>query len=74
MISAVSVIMMIGSVLLYFVEKRNSRLMLVALENAFLVQFTYYSISGIGELNPLFLSMAQGLKFSAGYDIILNSN
>lgn len=61
-------------IVLMFVEKRNSRIMLIALENAFITQLTYYSISQIGELNPYFLVMAEGLKYSSGFDVKLSSN
>ena len=56
----------------FCVDGRNSKQMLVAVETAFVVQLTYFSLFGVGQTNPLFLSMASGLKFSSGYDLALD--
>ena len=54
------------------VDGRNSKQMLVAVETSFVVQLTYFSLLGLGEINPMFLNMASGLKFSAGYDLMVD--
>jgi hypothetical protein len=47
--SLVVVVELIVAILLLFIlEKKNSRQMLIALETAFLLQFTHYSMLGIG--------------------------
>jgi hypothetical protein len=54
-------------------EGNNSRQILLAVETASVVQFTYFSLIGIGELNPLFIALAEGLKLSCGFDIKLSN-
>lgn len=65
------VILMI-SVFSCLLEGNNSRQILLSVETASVVQFTYFSLLGIEELNPLFIALAEGLKFSCGFDINLN--
>lgn len=55
------------------VEGNNSRQILLAIETASVVQLTYFSLLGIGELNPLFIALADGLKFACGFDINLSN-
>jgi hypothetical protein len=55
----------------FFVDGRNSKQILVAIETSFVVQLTYFALLGLGEINPMFLNMASGLKFSTGYDLML---
>ncbi len=54
-------------------DGNNSRQILMAIETASIVQFVYFSLIGIGELNPLFIALAQGLKLSNGYDLNLSN-
>ena len=64
-------LLMVIGLVSFCVDGRNSKQMLVAVETAFVVQLTYFSLLGVGQINPLFLSMASGLKFSSGYDFML---
>lgn len=57
--------------LAFCLDGNNSRQILLAVETAGVVQFTYFSLMGIGELNPLFVAMTEGLKFSCGFDLPL---
>jgi hypothetical protein len=69
-ISIIFVTMVIFSIVLHFVDTTgNSRKVWISLEGVFTVQLTYFSLMGIGELNPLFVEMAEGLKYSCGYDL-----
>jgi cysteine-rich repeat protein len=68
-----SCILLIAIGLLSFcVDSRNSKQMLVAVETSFVVQLTYFSLLGLGEINPMFLNMASGLKLSTGYDLMVD--
>ncbi len=60
--------------LLFVLERKNSRQILISVETAFVFQFSYYSLITIGQLNPMFQGLANGLKYSNGYDIILSPN
>ena len=70
-ISALVAIMIVLANLAYCIDGRNSKAILIALEAAFVVQLTYFSLMNIGKLNPLFITMAQGLKYSSGFDLSL---
>ncbi len=73
--SILSVVLMIVAVVAYFVDSlSNSRQMLIALETTFVVQLTYMALLPIGELNPLFIQLAKGLKWIMGYDIMLDKS
>lgn len=61
------------SVMTFLVEGNNSRQMLLAVETASVVQLTYFSLLDIGELNPLFIALADGLKLACGFDINLSN-
>lgn len=73
-VSGLCVFLMVIGLVAYCVDGRNSRQMLVALETAFVVQLVYFTLLGIGEVNPLFMAMAKGLKLSSGYDLLMDSN
>lgn len=62
---------MVWSVVACVLDGNNSRQVLVAVETAGLVQFTYFSLIGIGEVNQMFVAMGQGLKYSCGFDAML---
>lgn len=47
--------------------------MVITIETVCIVQFTYFSLVGVGALNPMFTSMAEGLKYTSGYDLALGS-
>ncbi len=64
------IVLMIIGLVSFCVDGRNSKQMLVAVETSFIVQLTYFSFLGLGEINPMFLSMASGLKYSAGHDLM----
>ena len=68
-ISALVAIMLVLANLAYCIDGRNSKAILIALETAFVVQLAYFSLMNIGELNPFFVTMAQGLKYSSGVDL-----
>ncbi len=46
--------------------------MIIAVETACIVQFTYFSLMSVGSFNPMFISMAEGLKYTSGYDLNLS--
>ena len=46
--------------------------MIIAVETACIVQFTYFSLMSVGPFNPMFVSMAEGLKYTSGYDLNLS--
>jgi hypothetical protein len=64
------IVLMVIGLVSFCVDGRNSKQMLVAVETSFIVQLAYFSFVGLGEINPMFLSMASGLKYSAGYDLM----
>lgn len=66
-------IILLMSVMSCLVEGNNSRQILLVVETASVVQFTYFSLLGIGELNPLFIALAEGLKLACGFDINLSN-
>lgn len=63
--------LVVWSVVACVLDGNNSRQVLMAVETAGLVQFTYFSLIGVGELNQMFVAMAQGLKYSCGFDVML---
>ncbi len=66
------IVLMIIGLVSFCVDGRNSKQMLVAVETSFIVQLSYFSLLGVGAMNPMFLSMASGLKYSAGFDVMLD--
>lgn len=66
-------VILLMSVTSCILEGNNSRQILLAVETASVVQLTYFSLLGVGELNPLFIALADGLKLSCGFDIDLNN-
>ena len=66
---------MIGiAVIAQFLDGINAKQMIITIETTCIVQFTYFSLLGIGPLNPMFYSMAEGLKYSSGFDINLSDS
>ncbi len=71
LISILVLTILLMTFLAFCLDGNNSRQILLAVETAGIVQFTYFSLMGIGELNPLFVAMTEGLKFSCGFDLPL---
>lgn len=71
MASVLVLIILLMSIVAFVLDGNNSRQILLAIETAGIVQFTYFSLLGVGELNPLFVAMTEGLKLSCGFDIAL---
>ena len=72
-VGVLMLIILLMSVMSCVVEGNNSRQILLVVETASVVQFTYFSLLGIGELNPLFIALAEGLKLACGFDINLSN-
>lgn len=72
-VGSLMLIILLMSVISCILEGNNSRQILLAVETASVVQLTYFSLLGVGELNPLFIALADGLKLSCGFDIDLNN-
>lgn len=75
LLSLVTSILMMAIVVISLIscviDGNNSRQILLAIETASVVQYSYYALLGVGELNPFFIAMAEGMKFVNGFDIAL---
>jgi hypothetical protein len=71
MVSVLVLIILLMSFVACVLDGNNSRQILLVIETAGIVQFTYFSLLGVGELNPLFVAMTEGLKLSCEFDIEL---
>ena len=72
-VGGLMLIILLISVMSCLVEGNNSRQILLVVETSSVVQLTYFSLLGIGELNPLFIALAEGLKLACGFDINLSN-
>lgn len=64
--------MLVVAVISQFIEGNNAKKMIIAIETVCIVQFAYFSLLSIGPLNPMLVAMADGLKYTSGYDINLS--
>ena len=72
MISILTFTMIGIAVIAQFLDGINAKQMIITIETTCIVQFTYFSLLGIGAFNPMFYSMAEGLKYTSGFDINLS--
>jgi hypothetical protein len=49
--------MVILGVIGNFIEDNNAKQMVITIETVGVIQFVYFSLIGIGSLNPMFVSM-----------------
>lgn len=71
-ISLMTMSMLAVAVISQFIEGNNAKKMIITIETVCIVQFAYFSLISIGPLNPMFVAMAEGLKYTSGYDMNLS--
>ena len=68
-----TIIMILIAIAAQFLDGVNAKQMIITIQTVCIIQFTYFSLLGIGPLNPMFTAMASGLKYTSGFDINLSS-
>lgn len=57
LLSILTLSMVILGVIGNFIEDNNAKQMIITIETVGVIQFAYFSLIGIGSLNPMFVSM-----------------